>query len=163
MASVLEYTVPSLDTENLLEQRVKLNQLGVLDPELKTNLQFAISAMDKLPNTLKKNAELVVEGEKTLVKIRAGRPSLRCVVFQGHEGTVLHQTIHVNRELLPEDIHEAFFIGHDCPHDEPCWMQARTALNHLFKCQLQINIICKEVRVTFSSPEPEGTIMVPSK
>ncbi|XP_053357573.1 uncharacterized protein LOC128528623 isoform X1 [Clarias gariepinus] len=158
----LLYYLPSLDTENLLEQQVKLNHLGVLEPQLKTNLQFAISAMDTLPRILKKTAELVVEGEKTLVRIMAGRSNLRCVVFQGHEGTVLHQIIQLDRNLLPEDIHDAFFRGHDCPYNTPCKMQARDAVGYRSQSQFEINIVCKELRLTFSDPNPEEMIALPS-
>ncbi|KAB5582187.1 hypothetical protein PHYPO_G00184280 [Pangasianodon hypophthalmus] len=161
MASDMEFVVPSLDTEHLLKTKVKMTRQGVLEPELKTNLQFAISAMDRVPCMLKKNAELLVEGNQSLLKITTGNPCLRCVVFQGHEGLTIHHTLKFKRELCDDDFHDAFFHGHDCPHDPPCRKQAMEAVWPTYRKQLEINIICKELRITFSDPNPEDTVLVP--
>lgn len=134
--------------------------MGLLGPELKTSLQFAISAMYKIPNMLKENAELLVEGDQGLIRISTGDPSLRCVVFHGHEGMRLHQTIQFRRELCKKDLHEAFFHGHDCPHDTSCRSQAMNVLFPGHK-PLEIKIVCKELRITFSDPDPVQAIMVP--
>lgn len=140
---------------------MELSQLGVLEPELKRNLLFAISAMDTLPLMLKKSAGLLVEGSQILISITAGNPSLHCVVFQDHEGIRLHQTIKPNRELRLDDFHKAFFHGHDCPHDTPCWEQAMN-IRSVSSRQLELNIVCKELRVTFSDPAPVEAIVVPT-
>lgn len=159
-------SVPSLDTEHLLtltdteQKKVEMSKLGVLEPELKTNLQLAISVMDTMPHKMKTNAELLVEGNQTLFKIRAGDPYLRCVVFQGHDDIKLHWTIKFNRDLCHDDLHEAFFHGHECPHDTPCRRQAMKVI-YPYRNPSEISIVCKELRITFSDPNPVKTIVVP--
>lgn len=158
-----EFTVHSMDTEELLLKKVELNNLGILEPELKTNLQFAISAMDTIPHMLKKNASLVVEGNQILLTIRVGTPTLRCVVFQGpEEGIKIHYKLQYNRALCKDDINMAFFQGHDCPHDTPCMDQARQLI-YPSRNQLELNIVCKELRITFSDPYPIVAIVLPFK
>lgn len=154
------FNLPSLDTEHLLQQKVELSRLGLLDPELKSNLQFATSAMDRIPHMLKMNAELLVEGNQTLLRITAGSPSLHCVVFQDQKGIQLHQTIQFSRNLCQEDIHEAFFHGHECPHDTPCRKQAISML-YPFNRPLELKVFCKELRITFSDPNPTTAFVLP--
>lgn len=155
-----DFTVPSLDMGHLLQQKAELSRLGLLDPELKTNLQFATSAMDRIPHMLKINAELLVDGNQTLLRITAGSPNLHYVVFQDHEGIQLHQKIQFSRNLCQEDIHEAFFHGHKCPHDTSCRQQAVNMLS-LYNRPLELKVFCKELRITFSDPNPTTAFMVP--
>lgn len=149
-----------MDTEDLLLKKVELRNQGILEPNLETNLQFAISAMDTIPHMLKTNASLVVEGKQTLLTINVGTPTLHCVVFQGPEGIKIHHKIQFKRELCKEDIHMAFFHGHNCPHDVPCKDQAKNFI-YFGRNQLELNIVCKELRITFSDPCPVEAIMVP--
>lgn len=157
-----EYFLYSLDTKELLETKAELqNKMGVLDPELKTNLQFAISVMDTMPLEMKKNAELLVDGNQTLLSFRAGSLCKRYIVFQGHDGIKFHQRIKFNRELCHDDLHDAFFRGHECPHVPSCRSQAMKAV-YPGHAPLEINIVCKELRITFSDPNPKVTIALPS-
>lgn len=156
----LEINVPSMDTEHLLQRKMTLIQQGRLEPQLKTNLQFAISAMDKIPLVLKKNAVLLVEGDQFLLRIYSGKPNLRCAVFQGNDGIIIHHTINFYRELHEDDIHGAFFQGHDCPYDRSCRDQAMNAV-YPGREPLELNIICKDLRITFSDPNPVKAIVVP--
>lgn len=157
-----EYFLRSLDTEELLQTKAELqNKMGVLEPELKTNLQFAISVMDTMPLKMKTNAELLVDGNQTLLRFIAGSCFKRYVVFQGHDGIKFHQRIKFNRELCHDDLHDAFFHGHECPHVPSCRSQAMNAV-YPGRTQLEINIICKELRITFSDPKPKVTIVLPS-
>ncbi|KAL7889193.1 hypothetical protein AOLI_G00014510 [Acnodon oligacanthus] len=152
--------VSNLDLEHLLLQKVRLNLDGLLDPVLKTNLQFAMAAVDVLPAAMKKKAELLVEGDKMLVKFYSNnQPQLQIVVFQDPEGTKLHLKIRVDRPLEANDIDKAYFTGHSCPHATPCREQAVTSL--LYSRNREIKVICEELRLTFSTSEPEETIVVP--
>ncbi|KAI4884757.1 hypothetical protein NFI96_000848 [Prochilodus magdalenae] len=123
-----------MDAESLLVKKVQLNREGLLDPVLKTNLKFAIAAMEVLPTAMKRNTELLVEGDQMVLKFYThDQPKLKFTVFQDLEGPKLHQKITVGQTLNRSDIKEAYFIGHSCPQDEPCrnqWSFSLVCLTH---------------------------------
>lgn len=148
-----------MDIENLLELKLRLSQSDPPDPVVQSNLKFAIAAMEALPVVMKTNSELLVEGEQTLIRITAGQPQRSFTVFEDNEGRKLHQKARFNRALNIDDIDMAYFIGHCCPHTTPCRQQAINAL--FVSSNVEIKVICKELRLTLTPARPEKTIMLP--
>lgn len=157
----------SLDLDCLLSVKVQLHKQGLLDSQLKTNLQFSIQAIEPFPASKRYNACLMVEGDDFLVKITAGNPVLYYTVHTGPNGPQLHQRVKPESKLTTASLSESHFAGHQCRDEiESCMEQARKALSrktekkssHLDK--MEIKITCGEFHLTYSTHQPQQTLYI---
>lgn len=156
------YFVDSMDRKNLLELKMKVSRSGPPDPVLQSNLTFAIDALETRSDLMKMHSDLEVMGKHKGMRIRSGQVRCHTVffsVFEDHNGRKLDQRVHFLNALNPHSIDEDYFIGHRCPHKIPCSQQARDAV--CINSNVEIKIICKELRLTLIPRLCEKTITLP--
>ncbi|XP_073729485.1 uncharacterized protein [Misgurnus anguillicaudatus] len=157
----------SLDLDCLLSVKVRLHKQGLLDSQLKTNLQFSIQAIEHFPASKRYNACLTVEGDDFLVKIIAGNPVFYYTVHTGPNGPQLHQKVKPESKLTTTSLSASHFAGHQCRDEiESCMEQARKVLSQMTEekssnlDKMEIKITCGELHLTYSTHQPQQTIYI---
>ncbi|KAF5890688.1 uncharacterized protein DAT39_019618 [Clarias magur] len=167
MTEIKNFPVSSLDLDTLLSAKVKLRQEGFLDSNTKTCLDFAIQTLENFPVSKRRDVSLTLEGERQLVRFTAGNPVLQYVVRLGQKGPELHQKVPVGSRLTPSCLSESHFAGHCCRDElEGCSSQARRVLsaeiesNPSSQGELELRIVCGELRITYSTQQPRRSLYV---
>ncbi|KAL6488092.1 hypothetical protein MHYP_G00047180 [Metynnis hypsauchen] len=167
MSEIKNYTVPCLDLDSFLSAKVKIRQDGLLDSNLKTNLDFAVQTLEGFPASKRRDVSLTVEGERQLVRFTAGTPVLLYSVRLGPKGPEMHQKVPVGARLDPTCLKEWHFAGHLCQDElESCMEQARRVLNHEAQknpsglSELELRITCGELRLTYVTQQPQRSLVV---
>lgn len=159
--------MPCVDLDTLLSVKVKLRQEGFLDSNMKSSLDFAIQTLENFPACKRRNVSLTLEGERQLVRLTAGNPVLLYVVRLGQKGAEFHQKVPVGSRLVPSCLSESHFAGHCCRDElESCADQARRVLsaeiaaNPLSQSELELRIVCGELRITYSTQKPQHSLYI---
>lgn len=144
--------------------KIDLARRGLLDTILKSNLDFAMEALEVMSITKKKNALLQVEGEKTLLKINSGQPVIHHIVWNDNGNLKLLQKINIkDTKLTKENIDKSHFLGHCCRDEvKSCMMQAydEVASKNGELANVELKIMCGEFLLTYITQDPSTTILI---
>ncbi|XP_062379557.1 uncharacterized protein LOC134068067 [Sardina pilchardus] len=156
----------SLGVQCILPIMTDLGHKGLLDSVLKSNLDYAMKAVEALPISKRTNALLDVSGQKTFVSIRTGFPELHYTVWSDSDGPKLLLTVTTkNTKLTTKDIDKSYFAGHCCRDElKSCMKQAHEIVASKEKkgglSNVELKIMCGELRLTFITQSPSTTIEV---
>lgn len=154
----------TLSVQSILPIRTDLGQRNLLEPVLKSNLDFAMKAVEALPISKRTNAVLNVAGEYTLLRIKTGQPIFNHTVWNDGDGLKLLQKVTLkNTKLTAKDIDKSHFAGHCCKDElQSCMNRARAeAGSKEGGCyNVELKIICGELLLTYVTQNPSRTIEI---
>lgn len=154
----------TLSVQSILPIRTDLGHRNLLEPVLKSNLDFAMKAVEALPISKRTNAVLDVAGEYTLLRIKTGQPIFNHTVWNDGNGLKLHQKITVkNTKLTTKDVDKSHFAGHCCKDElQSCMKRARAEVGSKEGgcSNVELKIICGELHLTYVTQNPSRTIEI---
>lgn len=157
----------SLGVQCILPIKAYLGRNSLLDPVLKSNLDYAMKAVEALPISKRSNAILDVAGDSTLLRISTGKPVFQHTVWNDGDGFKLLQKVTIkNTKLTARDIDESHFAGHQC-RDEvlSCMKRAHEKVTSKEGglSNVELKISCGELHLTYVTQSPSTTIEIQPK
>ncbi|KAL2099203.1 hypothetical protein ACEWY4_005683 [Coilia grayii] len=163
MCDMKQFTVPILDLDSFLAAKVKLRQEGLLDAQLKSNLEHVTRLLDSMPAAKRRDVSLLVEGERQLIRFTAGTPGLHYTVRQGAAGPELLQRVQAGPRLTRASITKTHFAGHRCRDDfESCMERAHQVVgtSEVGLVNVELKIACGELLLTYATSHPQATVEI---
>ncbi|XP_031436485.1 uncharacterized protein LOC116223535 [Clupea harengus] len=157
----------ALGVECIQSIKTDLAKKGLRNSLLKSNLDYAMKAVEAMSISKRTNAVLQVEGKETVIKIITGQPIFHHTVWNDNDGPKLLQKIKVNStQLKTKHIDESHFMGHCC-RDEVmnCMEQAHKAVASIGEglANVELKIRCGELQLTYTTMAPSTTIEIQPK